>query len=208
MLSIVEKLASMTIPSSILKTESNLLKSLREDSETLQDINDQFCPLMSRFRIFFFWEQERTVLKFLKKADCIVTEASAAPILDNTERCGIAANHSDMCKFESPRSPGFRDVVAALKRYCGSAPDTISTRVRREKEDMLQIRRDEAAEIMGNFISLDPVSTSGQDDTLTGTGTRNALSDSIHRSNDQALLDAPLVRISFSQSAQTQRVLR
>jgi protein SERAC1 len=207
-LSIIQKLASVTIPSSVLNTESNLLNALREGSETLQDINDQFCPLMSRFRIFFFWEQERTELKFLNKADYIVTEASAAPILDNTERCGIAADHSGMCKFESPGCQGFRDVVAALKRHCLSAPDVVLTRVVREKEAMLQIRRDEAAEIIGDFhagLAL----ASEQDGTLT----RNALgstetgTEPVNCSNRRALLDAPGVRISCSQSAQEQRIL-
>ena len=198
----------MTIPSSVLTTESNLLKALREGSETLQDINDQFCPLMSRFRVFFFWEQERTELKFLNKADYIVTEASAAPILDNTERCGIAADHSDMCKFESTECQGFRDVVAALKRYCHSAPGAVLTRVGREKEAMLQIRRDEAAEIME--ISMHGLAlASEQDDTLTRNVLRSTetAAEPVDRSNGRALLDAPGGRISFSQSAQEQRVL-
>ena len=153
---IVQRLASITIPETILATEPNLLTALQEGSETLQNINDQFCPLMSRFRIFFFWEQERTKLKHLHlaKSDYIVTEASAAPILDNTERCGIAADHSGMCKFASPQSQGFRDVVAALKRYYKSAPDVISTRVQRERAEMLHVRREEAAELVSMSVPV------------------------------------------------------
>ncbi|KAK5409867.1 hypothetical protein LTR06_006333 [Exophiala xenobiotica] len=149
---VVEKIASITIPRRVLITESGLTKALREGSETLQDITDQFCPLMSRFRIFFFWEQVRTEVKCLNLTDYIVTEASAAPILDNTERCGIAANHSEMCKFESTSCQGFRDVVAALRRYCRSAPEVITSRVVQEKEVILQRRREEAVEIMRSCL--------------------------------------------------------
>ncbi|EXJ61254.1 uncharacterized protein A1O5_12046 [Cladophialophora psammophila CBS 110553] len=173
--SVIQKMASVTIPRSVLNTESNLIKALREGSETLQDINDQFCPLISRFRIIFFWEQERTEVKILKLIDYIVTEASAAPILDNTERCGIAANHSEMCKFESTRCQGFRDVVAALKRLCRSAPEVIMTRVLREREVLLQRRRDEAAEIMGTCLPNFGLAAEHSNDTLSPDAPRSIL---------------------------------
>lgn len=165
---VVEKIASITIPRGILTTESGLIKALRESSETLQDINDQFCPLMSRFRIFFFWEQERTEVKVLNLTDYIVTEASAAPILDNTERCGIAANHSEMCKFESTSCQGFRDVAAALRRYCRNAPGLIMSRVVRENEVILQRRREEAVEIMRSCLPNFGLTGEESSDTRVG----------------------------------------
>jgi hypothetical protein len=131
----------------VLRTEPNLLTALQEGSEILRDVNDQFCPLMYRFRIYFFWEQEQTKLKHLD-LDYIVTEESAAPILDNTERCGIAANHSGMCKFSSIHSQGFRDVLVALRRYCRSAPDVIATRLEQERRDTARYRQEEAAELL------------------------------------------------------------
>lgn len=55
-------------------------------------------------------------------------EASAAPILDDTERSGIAADHRSMVKFASKDAPGFRTVVAALKRFAKDAPGMVRTR--------------------------------------------------------------------------------
>ena len=55
-------------------------------------------------------------------------ESSAAPILDGTERAGIAADHRGMCKFGSRDAPGFRTVVAALKRYAMDAPGVVRER--------------------------------------------------------------------------------
>ena len=66
-------------------------------------------------------------LKYTK--DYIVEETSAAPILDDTERSGIAADHRNMVKFENKNSPGFRTVVAALKRYAQDAPAVIQARL-------------------------------------------------------------------------------
>src|SRR5438034_6922642 len=73
----LQKLASLPIPKTALQTESSLLSALEDGSETLQNITDQFAPLSPNFRIYFFWEQERTDLKYTK--DYIVDEASAAP---------------------------------------------------------------------------------------------------------------------------------
>ena len=124
-------MVSLTIPKKALQTDSSLLRALEEDSEVLQNITDQFAPLQYRFRVFFFWEQERTDLKYTK--DYIVDEASAAPILDDTERSGIAADHREMCRFDRKESPGFRTVIAALKRYCDEAPGVVRVRQRETK---------------------------------------------------------------------------
>lgn len=126
LLASLEAIVSLTIPKKILETDSSLVKALEEDSEILQEITDQFVPLMQNFHIFFFWEEKRTDLKY--KKDYIVDHNSAAPILDNTERCGIAADHINMCKFERRDSPGFRTVVAALRRYAQDAPFIIGER--------------------------------------------------------------------------------
>jgi len=50
----LQKLASLTVPKKMLQIESNLLNALEEESETLQNITEQFAPLMPDFRIFFF----------------------------------------------------------------------------------------------------------------------------------------------------------
>ncbi|KAG2010685.1 hypothetical protein GB937_007654 [Aspergillus fischeri] len=122
----LQKIAQLAIPKKAANFETRLVKALEEQSEILQNITDQFAPLMAEFRIYFFWEEEETDLKYTK--DLIVEEASAAPILDNTERCGIAADHRGMCKFNHPSLQGFRTAISAIRRYSREAPEAIRTR--------------------------------------------------------------------------------
>jgi protein SERAC1 len=142
----LQKLASLAVPKKALQTESSLVNALEEESETLQNITDQFAPLMSNFHIFFFWEQEKTDLKYTK--DYIVDEASAAPILDNTERSGIAADHRGMCKFEKSSDQGFRTVVSALRRYNQQASEVITGRSVRASNALNERRWHEATELV------------------------------------------------------------
>jgi hypothetical protein len=145
-LSSLQKLASLTVPKAAMDLESGLVDALEKESEILQNITDQFTPLMPRFRIFFFWEQEKTDLKY--KRDYIVDETSAAPILDNTERCGIGANHQGICKFHSPADQGYRTAVAAIRRYARNAPDVIQRRNQRTANAQRDDKMAEAAELL------------------------------------------------------------
>ncbi len=61
-----QRMLSALVPKKVWDTDSQLLNALQEGSETLQAITDQFAPLMKQFRIFFFWEQERTDLGYTK----------------------------------------------------------------------------------------------------------------------------------------------
>ena len=56
------KLLDTVVPSKLWDTDGQLVDALKEGSETLQNITDQFAPLMKRFHIYFFWEQEKTNL--------------------------------------------------------------------------------------------------------------------------------------------------
>ena len=78
----------------------------------------------------------------------VVDEASAAPILDNTERSGISANHSQMCKFEDNRCMAYKTIASALLRYERAAPAVIAARWLQEKEMLSTLRRNEADELM------------------------------------------------------------
>ena len=49
-------------PSKVVDSESQLADALHEGSEVLQNITDMFAPLMKNFRVYFFWEQEKTNL--------------------------------------------------------------------------------------------------------------------------------------------------
>jgi hypothetical protein len=112
----------------------------------LQNITDQFAPLMENFRIFFFWEQERTDLKYAKVY--IVDALRAAPTIDNTERCGIAADHRGMCKFETNTSRGFRPVMSALRKYTQEAPQVIKCRCMETAKMLNENQRQEALEML------------------------------------------------------------
>ena len=116
-------LASLSLPTRTMQFSSSLLSALTTDSETLQNITDQFAPILPRYRVFFFWEQEKTDLRYAK--DYIVEEVSAAPILGETERSGIAADHRGMVKFGRNTEQGFRTTVEALRRYCRAAPEVL-----------------------------------------------------------------------------------
>ncbi|KAI9710443.1 MAG: hypothetical protein M1812_007411 [Candelaria pacifica] len=144
-----QRMLSALAPKKVWDTNNQLLNALEEGSETLQNITDQFAPLMKQFRIYFFWEQEKTDLGYTK--DYVVDESSAAPILDNIERSGIPACHSEMCKFAGKHSPGYKLVVAALIRYSREASSVITFRWQ-EAEAMLRTRRAiEAEELVRDY---------------------------------------------------------
>lgn len=85
--------------------------------------------------------------------DYVVDESSAAPIIDNTERCGIAADHRGMCKFNNNGLQGFRTAAAALRRYMRDAPEVVRSRQMRE-EKALQERQIYLA--VDNMRGIDP----------------------------------------------------
>ncbi|KAL2039297.1 hypothetical protein N7G274_007965 [Stereocaulon virgatum] len=133
-----QRLVSAVVPKKVLNTDDQLLNALKKSSETLHNITDRFTPLMKRFDIYFFWEQEKTHLPHTTAY--VVDESSAAPILDNTERSGIGANRSQMCKFEDGNTSGYRIVAAALLRYNWEASSLIALRLSQAK-DMLKVQR-------------------------------------------------------------------
>jgi hypothetical protein len=143
-LAYIKKMAAITVTAS----KSDLVCALEHESETLQNITDYFVPLMKHYRIYFFWEQEKTDL--LVGKDYIVSRESAAPVYDETERAGIAADHSGMVKFEEPSSQGFRMVVDALLRYCEEAPEEINHRRSHAAYALNHERQREASEILRN----------------------------------------------------------
>lgn len=60
LVSVGRRMIDALVPSKVWDTDGQLLDALQEGSETLQNINDMFTPLMKNFRIYFFWEQEKT----------------------------------------------------------------------------------------------------------------------------------------------------
>lgn len=58
-----QKVLDSVLPSVIVDTDAQLLDALKAGSEVLQEITDNFAPLIKRFSIYFFWEQQKTNLK-------------------------------------------------------------------------------------------------------------------------------------------------
>ncbi|KAI1779446.1 hypothetical protein F4818DRAFT_399329 [Hypoxylon cercidicola] len=125
---------------------SQFLLSLLEGSEALQEITDQFAPLMKMFWIYNFWEQVET--KFGKKKALIVDRASAAPSWSDVDQCGINSDHSGIVKYQRDTSPGFRLVLAALERYIRAAKETIEKRWRQDLEILHRERLNQAEQFV------------------------------------------------------------
>lgn len=138
---------------------SHFMLSLLKGSEMLNEINDQFAPLMKQFAIFNFWEELET--QYGTQKLYVVEQESAAPAWDNVEKCGIMATHSSMTKFESRLDRRFRPVLEALSRYARSAPDLIRSRWLQDAELMDQKRRQTVGELLRpqRHLLLEPDST-------------------------------------------------
>ena len=125
---------------------SQFLLTLLKGSEMLQDITDQFAPLMKRFAIYNLWEQKKTTMGDI--ISFAVEEDSAAPTWDNTERCGIFATHKDMIKFSDVHDHGYRVVLEALARYIVAAPSLIHYRWEKDVQALGQERQHEAEDLL------------------------------------------------------------
>ncbi|CAG7940151.1 unnamed protein product [Penicillium nalgiovense] len=171
----IHKLASFIVPKRVARFETSLVTGIEDDSETIQNIAEDFSPLMSRYHILFLWEQLRTDMKYTM--DYIVDRESAAPILDGTDRCGIAADHRGICKFEKVDSPGFKVVIVALTRYCKAAPARITERLMESANSLSEKRRYEAMELVGES----PVYTASPVSNVSSFSDASSLSDTINR---------------------------
>lgn len=131
----------MSIPKSIFRTETSLVRALKAGSEILEDINERFLTLASEMNLVFLWEQHRTKVKGFGNV-YIVEQSSAAPVLPNVIRFGIAADHQGICRFADSQEPGFITVAAELRRYAHAAPIKIERRLIRDR-DVLRLKHDD-----------------------------------------------------------------
>lgn len=124
---ILQPFFKLALPSKIFDSSSQLLKTLKTDNETLQNINRLFTDFIGKFRIYFFYESKPMDLKGTRRF--IVDEESAAPMtISGVERMGIEADHRNMCKFESEKSTGYEPLSDAIQRYANDAPSIIKER--------------------------------------------------------------------------------
>ncbi len=151
-LPVVQNKPSLAVAVAPSQIDSQLLSAIETNSETLQAITDQFSSLMKQFHIFFFWEERET--KIHGRKGYVVDECSAAPIIDNTERAGIDADHAEMIRFCNTKTSCYRTVIEALGRYCRSAPSIISRRWQQAAESLSRARSNEAFELAGTAFDI------------------------------------------------------
>ncbi|KAF2280401.1 uncharacterized protein EI97DRAFT_430135 [Westerdykella ornata] len=125
---------------------THFMLNLRKGSEMLNEINDQFAPLMKQFSIFNYWEELET--KHGNRRFYVVDQDSAAPAWDNVEKCGIMATHSTMIKFPSISDRRFRPVLEALTRYARRAPALVKSRWIKDAELIDRKRQQEVEELL------------------------------------------------------------
>jgi len=125
---------------------SHFMISLLEGSEALQEITDHFAPLMKYFYIYNFWEQIKTTVG--RHSIYVVDRASASPIWNEVDQCGISATHAGMIKFSSTSSPGYKLVLAALDKYIKLSPSTVAKRWEQDFELIMRERQHEVENIL------------------------------------------------------------
>jgi pimeloyl-ACP methyl ester carboxylesterase len=60
---VIQRMADAVIPKKIFETESVLLKTLKKDSETLQQITNHFLDIYQKFKIHMAHENQKTDVK-------------------------------------------------------------------------------------------------------------------------------------------------
>ncbi|EAQ83334.1 hypothetical protein CHGG_09738 [Chaetomium globosum CBS 148.51] len=134
---IIQRMADAVVPKKIFESESVLLKSLKKDNETLQQISSHFLDIYQKFKIHMAHENQKTDVKGSKIL--VVDASSASPQLVGVTYYGIEATHSRMCKFESENAPGYRTVSTAIREWIADAPEVIPIRWEVE-EDQRRVR--------------------------------------------------------------------
>ena len=112
--------------------QEQILNRLQKNCTGIQNINQQFAQIISRYRTYFFHEEKPTNLQGMSYLpggmQFIVNQECASPNVQDVERAGIYQDHFHMCKFENENSPGFNLVAEGIERYANDAPDTILKR--------------------------------------------------------------------------------
>lgn len=122
------------------QTDDRLLKHLTLNSEFLQQQLDQYKNISSEYRTLFVYEtlQIRTpkgmvmvmfsyapLLLFLTDLQVVPFENAVVQGVRDVGQYGISANHSDLAKFASKDSHGYRYVSRTLRSWKGVAGDRI-----------------------------------------------------------------------------------
>ncbi|KAJ3573630.1 hypothetical protein NPX13_g4628 [Xylaria arbuscula] len=156
--SVLQAMSDAVVPKSFFQSESVLLKTLKRDNETLQNINNHFLDVYQRFKILMAHENHKTDFKGTRAL--VVDSNSASPQLPGVTYYAIEATHSGMCKFDSKNAPGYRTVTSAIREWVLDAPDVIRTRWRVEEDEKLARAKHEIEERMKPWIQSQRLQTS------------------------------------------------
>ncbi|ELQ43822.1 hypothetical protein OOU_Y34scaffold00126g25 [Pyricularia oryzae Y34] len=155
---VLQHMSDAVVPKRFFESESVLLKTLKRDNETLQNINSHFLDVYQRFKIHMAHENHKTDIKGHKVI--IVDANSASPQLPGVIYYGIEATHSGMAKFDSDNAPGYRMVSTTLREWVTEAPNVIQVRWGVEDEERQARARNDINEQIRAFRP--PQSASGQ----------------------------------------------
>ncbi|RGP80658.1 hypothetical protein FLONG3_1262 [Fusarium longipes] len=146
---ILQALANALIPKTFFSSQPVLLKTLRKDNEILASINCHFLEIHDRFEVHMVHENQETNIK--GKKFIVVDAKSAAPPLPGVTYYGIEACHSEMCKFDSIESPGFRNITTTLEKWIEKAPCLIQERWFAEEDESQNRALARVKEIMSPY---------------------------------------------------------
>ncbi|PYH92748.1 catalytic protein [Aspergillus ellipticus CBS 707.79] len=172
---LLQNICTAVMPKKFMESSSQLVKTLKTNNETLQNINSLFADITSRFHIYFFHETLSTDIKGTR--ELIVDESSAAPYMEGVERMGIEADHSHMCKFDDENSPGYEAVAEALLRYSRDAPNTIYDRWIEEEKTRRVQKQTKVREIFSHGMFVPDLRTIGRKHLLPDPSSSITLKD-------------------------------
>ncbi|KAI0598382.1 hypothetical protein F4775DRAFT_583770 [Biscogniauxia sp. FL1348] len=158
--SVLQAMSDAVVPKSFFQSESVLLRTLKRDNETLQNINSHFLDIYQRFKILMAHENHKTDFKGTRML--VVDSTSASPQLPGVTYYAIEATHSGMCKFDSKNAPGYRTISTAIRDWVLDAPDVIATRWRVEEDEKLARAKHEIEERMKPWLNSQRIQQSDQ----------------------------------------------
>ncbi|KAL7619546.1 hypothetical protein AAE478_010086 [Parahypoxylon ruwenzoriense] len=156
----LQAMSDTVVPRTFFQSESVLLKTLKRDNETLQNINIHFLDIYQRFKILMAHENHKTDLRGTRSL--IVDAHSASPQLPGVTYYAVEASHSGMCKFESRNAPGYRTIATAVRDWVIDSPDVIATRWRIEEDEKLARAKHEIEERMKPWLDSQRLQQAGQ----------------------------------------------
>jgi hypothetical protein len=148
---ILQRMVNALMPEEEMGTESQLVKTLMTNTETLQNINLHFLDIYQRFKICVVDEAVKTDLKGTKSF--IVDQTSASAPLPDVQYFGIEASHSGMCKFESKNSPAYLNVSTMIRSWVQECPQIIQARWDMEGRRRGKMKEAQAAEFLDIYVS-------------------------------------------------------